>query len=50
MRAIACGIPVIATDACGLGEMPGVTTIPVGDVDALRSAIVQHENYQLLMR
>jgi VanW like protein len=50
LRAIACGIPVIATDACGLGEMPGVTTIPVGDVDALRSAIIQSENYQLLMR
>jgi VanW like protein len=39
LRAIACGIPVIATDACGLGEMTGLTVIPVGDVDALRSSI-----------
>jgi VanW like protein len=42
LRAIACGIPVIATEACGLGEMAGVTTIPVGDVDALRSAIIKY--------
>jgi hypothetical protein len=45
LRAIACGIPVIATDACGLGEQTGVTTIPVGDLDALRSAIIQHPQF-----
>ena len=39
LRAIACGIPVIATDACGLGEMTGLRLIPVGDVAALRSTI-----------
>ena len=39
LRAIACGIPVIATDACGLGEMAGVRTIPVGDVAALRFSL-----------
>ena len=48
LRAIACGIPVIATDACGLGEMAGVTKIPVGDVDALRSAIIQYTQLPLL--
>ncbi len=42
LRAIACGIPVIATEACGLGKMAGVTTIPIGDVDALRSAIIKY--------
>lgn len=40
LRAIACGIPVIATDACGLGEMAGLTIVPVGDVERLRSAIL----------
>jgi hypothetical protein len=44
LRAIACGIPVIATDACGLGEMTGLTLIPAGDVDALRSALERHTN------
>jgi hypothetical protein len=39
LRAIAAGIPVIASDACGLGEMTGVTIVPMGDVGALRSAI-----------
>ncbi len=48
LRAIACGIPVIATESCGLGEMAGVTTIPVSDVDALRSAIIQHTQLPLL--
>ncbi len=50
LRAIACGIPVIATDACGLGEMAGVTTIPVEDLAALRSAMIEHENPKSLIR
>jgi glycosyltransferase involved in cell wall biosynthesis len=29
LRAIACGIPVIASSACGLGNLKGVTNIPV---------------------
>jgi hypothetical protein len=43
LEAVAQGIPVIASSACGLGNfsgnLRGVTTVPVGDVDALRSAI-----------
>jgi len=39
LSALARGIPVIATCACGLGERPGVLPIPFGDVAALQSAI-----------
>jgi len=40
LRAIAMGLPVIATEACGLGAMPGVTTVPAYDVPALRNALL----------
>jgi VanW like protein len=50
LRAIACGIPVIATAACGLGEMAGVTAIPVDDVAAFRSAMMKHIHPQPLIR
>jgi hypothetical protein len=40
LRALSAGIPVIASDACGLEGVPGVTTVPVGDVAALRNAII----------
>lgn len=33
LRAIACGIPVIASSACGLGNLEGVTNIPVVELD-----------------
>lgn len=36
LAAIACGKPVIATAACGLGELPGWIEVPAGDVEALR--------------
>jgi hypothetical protein len=39
LKAIAIGIPVIASTACGLGNVPGVTTVPTGDVAALKNAI-----------
>ncbi|MFO0993346.1 MAG: VanW family protein [Hyphomicrobiales bacterium] len=39
LRAIAMGLPVIATEACGLGCMPGVTTVPAYDASALRNAL-----------
>jgi glycosyltransferase involved in cell wall biosynthesis len=39
LRAIAAGIPVIASAACGLGNLPGVTTVPTGDIAALKAAI-----------
>jgi hypothetical protein len=39
LQAVAAGVPVIASAACGLEGMTGVTTIPTGDADALREAI-----------
>jgi glycosyltransferase involved in cell wall biosynthesis len=33
LRAIACGIPVIASSACGLGNLEGVKNIPVVELD-----------------
>lgn len=39
LRAVASGIPVIATDACGLDGLPGVTIVPRGDIDALVNAL-----------
>ncbi len=39
LAALAAGIPVIASSACGLGEQPGVRTVAAGDVAALHAAI-----------
>jgi len=39
LQAVAAGVPVIATTACGLANVPGVTTIPTGNAVALRNAI-----------
>lgn len=39
LQAVAAGVPVIASDACGLEAVPGVTTIPTGDVAALHDAL-----------
>jgi hypothetical protein len=39
LRAIAAGVPVIASAACGLEGMPGVKTVACGDVDALIEAV-----------
>jgi glycosyltransferase involved in cell wall biosynthesis len=39
LRAVASGIPVIASAACGLAQVSGVTTIPTGDVQALAQSI-----------
>ena len=41
LRAVAAGIPVVASTACGLHGVEGVTTIACGDVDSLRAAIVK---------
>ncbi|MFE0753836.1 VanW family protein [Inquilinus sp. NPDC058860] len=41
LRAMALGIPVIATAACGLDEGPGVTLVPEDDAAALREALLQ---------
>jgi hypothetical protein len=39
LEAIAGGIPVIVSDACGLRGLDGVVTIPAGDASALKAAI-----------
>jgi len=39
LRAIACGVPVIASQACGLGRLNGVVTLPALDSGILAAAI-----------
>ncbi len=39
LRALAAGIPVIATPSCGLPPQPHLTLVNEGDIDALRTAI-----------
>jgi hypothetical protein len=39
LRAMALGVPVIASAACGVEAGAGVTIVPTGDVAALRGAI-----------
>ena len=39
LRALAAGVPVIATPACGLPPQAGLTLVPEGDVTALSAAI-----------
>jgi hypothetical protein len=39
LAALAAGVPVIATRACGLGERDGVTTVAPGDHQALIAAL-----------
>lgn len=40
LSALARGLPVIASEACGLDPEPGLTVVPTGDAVALREAIV----------
>ena len=39
LTALARGVPVIASDACGLDPEPGLMVVPTGDALALREAI-----------
>ncbi len=39
LKALASGCPVVATDACGLPSQTGLTIVPVGDMQALLSAV-----------
>jgi hypothetical protein len=39
LEALAAGVPVIATAACGLPPQPGLTLVPMDDVDALSAAM-----------
>jgi hypothetical protein len=41
LKAIALGLPVITTNACGLQESDQVTIIPAGDYEALKLAVVE---------
>jgi hypothetical protein len=41
LRALAAGLPVVATAACGLGPRAGLTLVPAGDYLALRQAVEQ---------
>ena len=44
LEAVARGIPVVATEACGLRGVTGVVEIPTGDLDALRDALSKLAN------
>jgi hypothetical protein len=39
LEAIACGVPVIASTACGLGQLAGVMEVPVGNAPVLHDAV-----------
>jgi hypothetical protein len=39
LRALAAGIPVITTPACGILPRPGLTSVPQGNVEALIAAL-----------
>ncbi len=41
LRALAAGLPVIATAACGLPSQPGLTLVPPDDPSTLRAALRQ---------
>ena len=41
LLAAASAIPVIASDACGVGRIPDIMTVAAGDPQALRTAIIQ---------
>ncbi|PIF76255.1 glycosyl transferase family 1 [Variovorax sp. 54] len=39
LRAVAAGVPVVASTTCGLAGVPGVHEVAPGDIDALRTAL-----------
>lgn len=41
LEAVARGVPVVASTACGLEGVPGVVSVPAGDADALREALAR---------
>jgi glycosyltransferase involved in cell wall biosynthesis len=45
LEALASGTPVIASTACGLEHIKEVINVPVGDVEALRAAIINVLTY-----
>lgn len=41
LEALARGVPVVASTACGLENVEGVVNVPFGDVEALRAEIIE---------
>ncbi len=41
LAALAAGIPAVATEACGLGERPGLAIVPDLDAEALRARVLE---------
>ncbi|MFM7427730.1 MAG: VanW family protein [Elainella sp.] len=41
LRAVAAGVPVIASEACGLGELRGVISVATGDAAGLQAALAE---------
>ena len=41
LQAVAAGVPVVVSDACGLEEIAGARTVATGDIGALRDAICE---------
>jgi glycosyltransferase involved in cell wall biosynthesis len=41
LEAVARGVPVVASTACGLDGLAGVVSVPAGDADALREALAR---------
>lgn len=40
LQAVAAGLPVLVSEACGLAEVPGVTTLPLEDPARWRAALL----------
>jgi hypothetical protein len=41
LQAVAAGVPVICTDACGLDDIAGTRAVPTGNVQALREMVAE---------
>lgn len=46
LEAVAAGVPVIASEACGLGRMSGVVTIARGDAQALETELAHLQSHR----